>query len=153
MKKRNGAILLHTSLIIHTSHLRFVVILMAILIFIGAGLRAICILVSMDANTFTAFAHTGSFFNGIAGALVMSAPSALSVAWFPPNERMLATCISQSAAFLGNGLSFVIGPAFVKMPLDIINGGSVDETDENRLIDELKDEISKYMFYIAHGVN
>ena len=95
--------------------LRFVVVIMAALIFLGAGFRAL----SINTSLFTSLAHLGSILNGIAGALVMSAPSALSATWFPPNERMLATCISQAAAFLGSGFSFIIGPALVREPTNI----------------------------------
>ena len=127
--------------------LRFVVVLMASLIFTGAGLRAL----SMETSEFTSLAHFGSIFNGIAGALVMSAPSALSAAWFPPNERMLATSISQSAAFLGNGFSFLIGPALVQAPhivqnqTDGTNDTNVNSKLNETIINEIKFEIREYM--------
>ena len=35
--------------------------------------------------------HACAILNGIAGIVVFSAPSAVSSAWFPPNERTTAT--------------------------------------------------------------
>merc|ERR1719319_408730 len=67
--------------------LRTVVNLMASLILAGASFR----MFNVEGRTFLWLSHVGSILNGIAGALVMSAPSALSAAWFPPNERMIAT--------------------------------------------------------------
>ena len=110
------------------SGLRYAVLLMAFLIFTGAGLRTL----STDTNVFYYLAHFGSILNGIAGILVMSAPAALSAAWFPPNERMLATSISQSAAFLGNGFSFLIGPVLVQAPQPI-----KVHTDNDTIVDEI----------------
>ena len=90
-------------MLVEKKGLKISAILMASLIFAGAALRAI----STEDSTFLYLAHFGSILNGIAGALVMSAPSALSSVWFPANERMIATCISQSAAFMGSGFAFI----------------------------------------------
>jgi FLVCR family MFS transporter len=43
----------------------------------------------------------------------MAAPSALSAAWFPANERATAISISQTAYIAGNGVSFLLGPLVV----------------------------------------
>jgi len=117
-----------------------IVRIMASLIFLGAGSRV----VKITNPGFLAFAHIGSILNGIAGAIVMSAPSALSAVWFPPNERMISTCISQACAFLGSGLSFLTGPAMVSQP----NSTMIDmkhNTNNSTGVDDTKEEIQKYM--------
>ena len=45
--------------------------------------------------------------NGMAGIIVFSAPSALSSAWFPPNERTTATGVALVFNNLGNVFSFL----------------------------------------------
>ena len=63
----------------------------ALLIFLGTALKVL----STDDQTFSIMAHLGSIVNGIAGGVVMAAPPHLSAIWFPPNERILATCIGK----------------------------------------------------------
>jgi len=133
-------------MLVEEKGLKISAILMASLIFAGAALRAI----STEDSTFLYLAHFGSILNGIAGALVMSAPSALSAVWFPANERMIATCISQSAAFMGSGFAFIVGPAMVREP----NSTYVEETHEYVIanttsVDEIKNDIRKYMLMDA----
>ena len=60
--------------------------------------------------------HLCAILNGIAGIIVFSAPSALSAAWFPPNERTTATAIGIAFNNLGNAASFFLGPAIVPDP-------------------------------------
>ena len=122
--------------------LQFVVRLMAFLIFAGASFRTF----KVEGTAFLWLSHVGSFFNGIAGALVMSAPSALSAAWFPPGERMIATSIAQACAFLGSGLSFLVGPAMVSEP----NSTMIDEKfndifNNSTGVDDTIEEIREYM--------
>ena len=122
--------------------LRFVVILMASLILAGAAFR----MVKVHGTAFLWLSHVGSIFNGIAGALVMSAPSALSAAWFPPNERMIATSISQAFAFLGSGLSFLVGPAMVSEPNSTMIDEKINDIYNNStVIDGIIEEIREYM--------
>ena len=65
--------------------------LSAFLILTGTALKVL----STDDNMFSIVAHSGSIINGIAGAVVMAAPPHLSAIWFPPNERILATCLGK----------------------------------------------------------
>lgn len=122
--------------------LKVVVRLMASLIFAGAGLR----MIKVEGTAFLWLSHFGSIFNGIAGALVMSAPSALSAAWFPPNERMIATSISQACAFLGSGLSFLVGPAMVSEPNSTMIDEKINAIYNNSTgVDVIIEEIREYM--------
>ena len=58
-------------------------------------------------------AHVGAVLIGIAGPIVMAAPTALSAAWFPPDQRTTATAVAQVANGLGNGVSYLIGSLMV----------------------------------------
>lgn len=60
--------------------------------------------------------HICAILNGVAGIIVFSAPSALSSAWFPPEERTTATGIAIVFNNLGNALSFLAAPAIVPDP-------------------------------------
>ena len=51
--------------------------------------------------------------NVIPGIIVMAAPAALSAAWFPADQRTTATAVSQVFNGLGNGVSYLLGPAMV----------------------------------------
>ena len=57
----------------------------------------------------------------------MAAPAALSAAWFPADQRTTATAVSQVFNGLGNGVSFLLGPAMV--PDDCLNA-----TDPNTVV-------------------
>lgn len=65
---------------------------------------------------FTWMCHLCAILNGIAGIVVFSAPSAVSSAWFPPNERTTATGIAIVFNNLGNAFSFFAAPAIVPDP-------------------------------------
>ena len=56
------------------------------------------------------FLHASQILNAIAGPLVMSPPSKLSVIWFPKHQRTFATGIGVSAGTFGVCLGFLIGP-------------------------------------------
>ena len=71
--------------------LPFVTCLAAVLIFLSTILRVL----SKDEKTFSIMAHLSSIINGIAGAVVMAAPPHLSAIWFPPQQRLLATCLGK----------------------------------------------------------
>ncbi len=66
--------------------------------------------------------------NGVAGIIVFSAPSAVSAAWFPPEERTTATGVAIIFNNLGNALSFLAAPAIVPDPHQI-NGSSSNVGD------------------------
>ena len=60
--------------------------------------------------------HLCAILNGAAGIIVFSGPSAVSAAWFPPNERTTATAVGIAFNNLGNAASFFLGPAIVPDP-------------------------------------
>jgi FLVCR family MFS transporter len=51
--------------------------------------------------------------NGLAGPVVMSAPSVISAVWFPPEQRTFATGVTAMANYYGLALSFILGPLMV----------------------------------------
>lgn len=51
--------------------------------------------------------------NGMAGPIVMSAPSVISAVWFPPGQRTTATAVTALSSYYGLAFSFVFGPALV----------------------------------------
>ena len=50
---------------------------------------------SQDSFLFLVLCHLASIINGLATILVMSAPPLVAALWFPEEERILATSISQ----------------------------------------------------------
>ncbi|CAB4055555.1 DIRC2 [Lepeophtheirus salmonis] len=89
---------------------------------------------------FTISSHIGSILNGISGTTILSAPSVLSSTWFPPNERTIATSISQMFNLFGNALSFMLGPRIVS---DI----GVNATDPSKTPETVKERIRDDVFY------
>ncbi len=72
--------------------------------------------------------HLCAIFNGIAGIVVFSAPSAVSSAWFPPHERTTATGIALVFNNLGNAVSFLAAPAIVPDP-GLVNNTLVQQNE------------------------
>ena len=52
-------------------------------------------------------------FNGLAAAPIGLCPPGVSAAWFPANERTLATAIATTSNYLGQAVGFFLGPAMV----------------------------------------
>lgn len=77
--------------------------------------------------------------NGISNIILCSAPLVISSAWFPPNERVMATSIGQVSNGLGIGMSFLLASQFVR-PIDTTSDISTEEI----LI--LKRDILWYMY-------
>lgn len=96
---------------LETKGLRKSMILTAALMVIGTILRAL----PLGIPIFTWMCHICAILNGMAGIIVFSAPSALSSAWFPPNERTTATGIALVFNNLGNVFSF-LAPQIVPDP-------------------------------------
>ena len=65
------------------------------------------------------FLHFGQILNAIAGVLIMSSPSKLSVIWFPEQERKFATGCLGIAGAMGNGFGFLCGPYLVSDADDV----------------------------------
>ena len=66
-------------------------------------------------STLTLMYHLGSVLNGIPSIVVTAAPPAVSAAWFPADERVTATSISQMLNNVGTGLSFLLASILVKV--------------------------------------
>ncbi len=64
---------------------------------------------SLSDYAFLAAAHACAILNGVAGVVIMSAPPAISAAWFAPHERTTATGIGQMANNVGASVSFLMG--------------------------------------------
>eukprot|EP01084_Bolivina_argentea_P017967 33497_1 len=108
--------------------LKYSVKLSISLVFFGCLIRCIpTILKSIDNNYIInnsfwhtlIFLHIGQILNAIAGVIIMSVPSKLSVIWFPENERKSATGCIGIAGSLGNCFSFLCGPYLVEHASDI----------------------------------
>eukprot|EP00095_Tigriopus_kingsejongensis_P004501 maker-scaffold427_size174323-snap-gene-0.36 protein:Tk04501 transcript:maker-scaffold427_size174323-snap-gene-0.36-mRNA-1 annotation:"hypothetical protein DAPPUDRAFT_102163" len=95
-----------------TQGLRPSMVLTGALMMLGTLLRAL----PLKVGAFTIMCHLCAIFNGIAGIIIFSAPSAVSSAWFPPEERTTATGIAIVFNNLGNAVSFLLGPVIVPGP-------------------------------------
>ena len=76
---------------LETRGLRETTVLVASFVAVGTVLRTL----SMKKGYFTVASHICSILNGLSGVTIMSAPPAISAAWFAPNERTTATSINQ----------------------------------------------------------
>ncbi len=65
--------------------------------------------------------YAGFFLVGFANPLFQCTPSLLSAAWFPQEERTLATSVALNANQLGVGLAFIVGALYVQSPSQIAN--------------------------------
>ena len=57
--------------------------------------------------------HAAQILNGIAGPVLIAAPSRLSALWFPPRQRTTVTAIA-NASFVGAALGFFLCPAVLQ---------------------------------------
>ncbi len=109
-----------------TKGLRNAVVMTAGLMVIGSLLRCL----PFKVTAFAWACHACAILNGVAGIVIFSAPSAVSAAWFPPNERTTATGIAIVFNNLGNALSFLVGPAIVPDPVELNYDESVNKSVE-----------------------
>ena len=102
--------------------------LSACLLFFGCLVRCVpCFLARIDtrytvSNSLSGtlfFLHVGQILNAIAGVIIMSAQSKMSVIWFPEHERKFATGCLGIAGALGNCFSFLCGPYLVQSADDV----------------------------------
>jgi len=97
--------------------LRYTVLLSSGLMALATTLRCIFLVFPHISNgNFTVLCHISAILNGIAGIVVTAGPAAVSAAWFPPQERVTATSISQMLNNIGGGLSFLIASVMVRSP-------------------------------------
>lgn len=89
--------------------------LAAILSFTACAIRLVPALLPTDARrTFVATLplHLAQILNGVAGPVLIAAPSRLSALWFPPGQRATVTAVANSSLF-GAAVGFYLGPAIV----------------------------------------
>ncbi|XP_033109466.1 solute carrier family 49 member 4-like [Anneissia japonica] len=103
--------------------LRWAILTSATILQIGLITR--CIPVGIDNIKWTM--NIGHICIGIAGPVLMSAPTLISATWFPPTQRTTSTALTSSAAYLGIAGSFLIGPVIVT-DIKTINQTDVNET-------------------------
>eukprot|EP01113_Clastostelium_recurvatum_P043400 TRINITY_DN7172_c0_g1_i3.p1 TRINITY_DN7172_c0_g1~~TRINITY_DN7172_c0_g1_i3.p1 ORF type:complete len:490 (-),score=73.27 TRINITY_DN7172_c0_g1_i3:45-1472(-) len=84
--------------------LRVSVVAAAALVAAGSVIRVFC----MSYDTFW-MVGAGQLLNAAAGPIVMSVPPLVSAAWFPAEERTLATALGSVVSALGCGLAFLVG--------------------------------------------
>jgi len=107
------------TLYISEVNLRASIVLSSGLVFAGAGVRCIFLVYpTVPDSVFTALCHFGAVLNGITSIVVTSVPAAVSAAWFPPEERVTATSISQMLNNIGTAVSFLIATIMVPEPHD-----------------------------------
>jgi nitrate/nitrite transporter NarK len=89
---------------------RIAMILSAFAILLGCVMR----LCARDASvTSIALLHASYILNALSGPIAVSAPSLLANAWFPANERGLATGVAVAFNTFGLVFSYFCGPVFV----------------------------------------
>jgi FLVCR family MFS transporter len=91
--------------------LRSTMRLAAVLSFSGCLIRMIPTFLSTEEKTHwvsTLPLHIGQILNGIAGPVLIAAPSRLSAIWFPPIQRARVTAIANSSLF-GAAIGFYLG--------------------------------------------
>ena len=53
--------------------------------------------------------HTGQFFNGLGGPVLMGGCPVVSAQWFPEYQRTTATALGSGLGVLGYAVSFLLG--------------------------------------------
>ncbi len=89
---------------------RLAMLLSAVALLLGCGLR----LCARDSSsTSVILLHFSYILNAFAGPIAVSAPSLLANAWFPANERGLATGVAVAFNTFGLVFSYFFGPLMV----------------------------------------
>lgn len=89
---------------------RSAMLLSAVALLLGCGLR----LCARDASSSSVILlHFSYILNAFAGPIAVSAPSLLANAWFPANERGLATGVAVAFNTFGLVFSYFCGPLLV----------------------------------------
>ncbi|XP_038058623.1 solute carrier family 49 member 4 homolog [Patiria miniata] len=108
--------------------LRYCVLCSSLIFLMGVAIR--CIPVGIENVKWTM--NAGHILIGIAGPVMMSAPTELSAVWFPPHQRTTSTAISSTSAFFGMSLSYLVGPLVVTSlpPNSSSNAESIDPKEK-----------------------
>ena len=73
----------------------------------GSLLRCIAIIPNVGDTAALLCAHGGQILNAMAGPFVLTTPPLLSLEWFEPRQRNLATTIAIMANYAGTGIGFI----------------------------------------------
>ena len=81
----------------------------ALLTAAGAVVRVVPSLLGAEGSGWAVYClHAGQILNGMAGPMMSTTPSAMSAAWFPPDQRAIATSIAYTPAIFGPGVGFFL---------------------------------------------
>jgi len=129
-------------------NLRATVLLSSGLVALATSIRcSFLIFPDIPDSAFTILCHVSAILNGIPGIVVTSAPAAVSAAWFPPQERVTATSISQMLNNVGQGVSFLVASLMVEEPG---NGtGLVNSTSPGPGVEEVRAQLQHYLLLLA----
>lgn len=106
--------------------------------------------------------HVGQLFIGLSGPIMMSAPTVLSAAWFPPNQRTFSTAVGAMSGIVGVALSFLVGSLMVTdiepndhsttvVPVPAVTTAATVTNQSFQLHDDLTtDGIHKHRLEISH---
>ncbi|XP_033625098.1 solute carrier family 49 member 4 homolog [Asterias rubens] len=123
----------YVSYLLLVKGLRFTVLGSSLILLLGVCIR--CLPVGIDNIKWTMnIGHVGI---GLAGPVLMAAPTAVSSVWFPPHQRTTSTAISVSAVALGIGASFLIGPYFVTSVPENTSSANLDPAKRKQYFSEI----------------
>ncbi|XP_033725632.1 solute carrier family 49 member 4 homolog isoform X2 [Pecten maximus] len=100
------------SYLLDTKGIRHGMVTSNALLLVGYVLRC---LINQTTSTWPAL--LGQFMIGCGNVIGYSGPSAMSVVWFPHNERATATSIAVMSTYIGLGVAYVINPLLVSTPI------------------------------------
>ncbi|XP_021375996.1 disrupted in renal carcinoma protein 2 homolog [Mizuhopecten yessoensis] len=100
------------SYLVDKKGIRLAMIISNVILLMGYVLRCL-----IDQTTSIWPAMLGQVIVGGANGIGYCGPSAMSVAWFPPNERATATSIAVMSTYIGLGIAYIINPLLVSTPL------------------------------------
>jgi len=139
-------VLLVPVLYLQNRSLRSAILLTSSPIALGTSVRCMFLVLPDISDTdFTLLCHLGAILNGIPSIVVTSAPPAVSSAWFPPDERVTATSISQMLNNLGTGLSFLLASVIVKEPGSLNTSHNVS----SQYREEMRQSINTYLLVLS----
>ncbi|XP_060070128.1 solute carrier family 49 member 4-like [Ylistrum balloti] len=141
------------SYVLDKAGLRVAMLIYSVTMLLSNGLRSL----STDKDVAVILITIGEFLNGCNGVITFAAPPIIADRWFPPGERITASAIMVLAAYLGEGLSSIIGPKVLEKPIfanDSVLQNSTVTTGSTTVIngEEILDGLMAYL-YVQCGVS
>ena len=102
--------------------LRNLLIFMSTLLVLGCVMRVIPKVFLLDSsyeNYNLYIVHAAQIIFALTGPVAMATPPRLSAIWFAPSERLMATALASSSAFLGMAAGFAISTQIVRSEKDV----------------------------------